>query len=100
MKVAKELQISEEPVTKTSEESTNQAPQSAIEPPTVASQHFEDPMNPPHEYEVVDQQGENIEQVNSEYATIPDIDRPYDLPLTGYLSLTTTTGEYSQLTHT
>ena len=100
MKAAKELQLSDGPAAKPSEKSTNQTPQSTAQPATVASQHFEDPMNPPHEYEDVDQQGENIEQVNSEYLTIPDTERPYDLPLTGYMSPVTTTGEYSQLTHT
>ena len=111
----KELQLSDGPATKPSEESTNQTAQCEAQAPTVTS--FNDPVNPPHEYEVVDQhfdnhmnqsteyekvdmQDENREQVNSEYATIPDIERPYDLPLTGYTSLATTAGEYTHLTHT
>ena len=100
MRAAKELPLSDRPATKPPEESMNQTPQGTTPPPTVASQHFEDPMNTPHQYEVVDQQGENKEQMASEYATIPDIERPYDLPLTCYLSPVTTTGEYTQLTHT
>ena len=67
-----------------------------IQPQPNADRHS---TNPPHEYEVTDQQGENREQVNLEYATIPDIEKPYDLPLTGYM-IPTTTGEYTQLTHT
>ena len=100
MKAAKELQLSDGPAVKPSEESANQMPQGTAQPATVASQHVGDPMNPPHEYEEVDQQGENIEQVNPEYLTIPDTERPYDLSLTSYMSPVTTTGEYSQLTHT
>ena len=121
MKAAEELQLSDEPATKPSEVSTRQTPQNlqrqgTVQPPTVTIQHSEDPMNPPHEYEIVDQhvnnhmtqspefeevdqQGENREYLSSEYLTIPDIERPYDLPVTGYLNPATTTGEYSQLTH-
>ena len=122
MKAATELQLSDEPATKPSEVSTRQTPQNlqsqrTVQHPTVTSQHSEDPMNPPDEYEIVDQhvdnhmkqspdyeevdqQGENREQLSSEYLTIPGTERPYDLPLTGYLNPATTTGQYSQLAHT
>ena len=69
-----------------------------IQPQTNADQLSSHLMNPPYEYEVMDQEGEHIEQMNSKYANIPDTERPYDLPLTGYLSPATTTGEYTQLT--
>ena len=116
-------------MTKQSEESTNQVSQGVLQPHANTDQHSNDHINEPNEYDKVDQQltsarrtipgtiqsqtnvdeqdyevvdkqdRENGEQMNSEYATIQDVEKPYDLPLTGHMG-PTTTGEYSQLTHT
>ena len=91
MRPENELQLSDGPATKSSEESTMHIPQGAFQPHTNGDQQ---------EYEVVDQRDSgNSEQLKSEYANIPETEKPYDLPLTGYMS-PTTTGEYSQLTRT
>ena len=91
MRPENELQLSDGPATKPSEESTMHIPQGAFQPHTNVDQQ---------EYAAVDQRdSRNGEQLKSEYATIPMTEKPYDLPLTGYMS-PTTTGEYSQLTHT